>query len=241
LDVIAYSRLSTSFCSATVIWTWSTDMATTAAKKSTLVPNATYAKPATRAQVQRAADRLKEHGIDTIVVPNGAEALRTLEALIPEKSAVLLATSETLNQIGFSKEVNESGRYESIRKRLLALDRKTQGGEWRQLSQSPQYVVGSVHAVTELGDLLIASATGSQLGPYSFGAEKVVWVVGAQKVVPTLEDGLKRLREYSLPMEDARALVAYGVNSAINKTLIISREAIPGRATVILVDEVLGF
>ena len=216
-------------------------MATTPTKKSTLVPNPTYAKAATHAQVERAAARLEEHGIHTVVVPNRAEALRTLGSLIPEKSAVLLATSETLNQIGFSQEVNDSGQYESIRKRLMAMDRKTQEPEWRQLSQSPPYVVGSVHAVTEHGDLLIASATGSQLGPYAFGAGKVVWVVGAQKVVPTLEDGLKRLREYSLPMEDARALVAYGVNSSLNKILIISREAIPGRATIVLVEEVLGF
>jgi hypothetical protein len=154
---------------------------------------------------------------------------------------VLLSTSETLNQIGFAQVVNESGKYESIRKQLMAIDRKTNEAEFRRLSQSPPYDVGSVHAVTEEGDLLIASATGSQLGPYAFGAGKVVWVVGAQKIVPTLQDGLKRLREYSLPLEDARALQAYGMNSSLNKILILTREPNPARANVVLVEEVLGF
>jgi hypothetical protein len=216
-------------------------MPTPAANKSALVPNPSFAKPATHAQLERAAAHLKEHGIHAVVVPDRAEALRTVLSLIPEHSEVLVSTSETLAQIGLAKEVEESGKYESIRKRLYALDRKTQEREGRQLGQSPQYEVGSVHAVTEEGDLLIASATGSQLGPYAFGAGKVIWVVGAQKVVPTLQDGLGRLREYSFPREDARALLAYGVNSGLNKILIISREVNPGRAIVVLVEEVLGF
>jgi hypothetical protein len=216
-------------------------MSTPPAKKSTLVANPIYAKPAMHAQLERAATHLKEHGIHAIVVPNRVEALRTVLSLIPDHSEVLVSASETLVQIGLAKEVEESGKYESIRKRLYGLDRKTQEREGRQLSQSPQYDVGSVHAITEEGDLLIASATGSQVGPYAYGAGKVVWVVGAQKVVPTLQDGLKRLREYSLPLEDARALQAYGMNSGLNKILIISREVNPGRATVVLVEEVLGF
>jgi hypothetical protein len=216
-------------------------MSTPPAKKSTLVPNSNYAKPATHAQLERAAAQLEAHGIHAVIVPNRTEALRTVQGLIPEHAEVMVSTSETLAQIGFAKEVDESGKYVSLRKRLFALDRKTQGREWRTLSQAPQYDVGSVHAVTEEGDLLIASATGSQLGPYSYGAEKVVWVAGAQKVVPTLQDGFTRLREYSYPLEDARALQAYGVNSGLCKTLIISRETTPGRATIVLVEEVLGF
>jgi len=216
-------------------------MAAPDVKKSNLVPNPAYAKPATRAQLERAASKLKEHGISAQVVSNGADALRAVLALIPEHSEVLAATSATLAQIGFSREVEESGKFEPVRKRLFALDRKTQEREGRQLSQSPQYEVGSVHAVTEDGELLVASATGSQIGPYAFGAGKVIWVVGAQKVVPTLQDGLKRVREYSLPLEDARALQAYGINTGLNKMLIISREVNPTRATAILVEEVLGF
>jgi len=216
-------------------------VATPPTKKSGLVPNLTYTKPATHAQLERVAARLEDRGIHTVVVPNRADALRTVLSLLPEGSEVLVSTSETMAQIGLSKEIEESGKYESIRKRMYAFDRKTQEREMRQMGQSPPYDVGSVHAITEEGELLIASATGSQVGPYAYGAGKVIWVVGAQKVVPTLQEGLKRLREYALPMEDARALQAYGVNSGLNKILIISREHNPGRATVVLVEEVLGF
>jgi L-lactate utilization protein LutC len=216
-------------------------MADSAVKKSSLVPNPSYAQAATHAQLERAAAHLKEHGFTVVITPDRAGALQTVLSLIPEHSEVLLSTSQTLAQIGLTKEVEESGKFESVRKRMGALDRKTQQREMRLLGQAPDYDVGSVHAVTEDGELLIASATGSQIGPYAFGAGKVIWVVGAQKVVPTLQDGLKRLREYSLPLEDARALQAYGMNSGLNKTLIISREVNPSRATVILVEEILGF
>jgi len=216
-------------------------MADSAVKKSSLVPNPSYAQAATHAQLERAAAHLRAHGFTVVITPDRAGALQTVLSLIPEHSEVLLSTSQTLAQIGLTKEVEESGKFESVRKRMGALDRKTQQREMRLLGQAPDYDVGSVHAVTEDGELLIASATGSQIGPYAFGAGKVIWVVGAQKVVPTLQDGLKRLREYSLPLEDARALQAYGMNSGLNKTLIISREVNPSRATVILVEEILGF
>ncbi len=114
-------------------------MSTPPAKKSTLVPNPNYAKPATHAQLERAAARLNEHGIHAIVVPDRAEALRTVLSLIPEHSEVLASTSETLAQIGLAQEVDESGKFVSIRKKLYALDRKTQEREGRQLGQSPQY------------------------------------------------------------------------------------------------------
>jgi hypothetical protein len=102
-------------------------------------------------------------------------------------------------------------------------------------------VLGSVHALTETGIALIASATGSQLGPYGAGASKVIWVVGSQKIVPTLEEGLKRLEEYTFALEDARALKAYGVHSSINKLLVVNRESTPGRITVVIVKENVGF
>jgi hypothetical protein len=102
-------------------------------------------------------------------------------------------------------------------------------------------MVGSVHAVTEDGQVIIASFGGSQLPGYAAGAGHVVWVVGAQKIVPTLEDGFKRIREYSYPLEDERLLQSLGVNSAINKLLIVSGEVRPGRTTMIIVKEKLGF
>jgi len=102
-------------------------------------------------------------------------------------------------------------------------------------------MLGSVHAVTETGSLVAASASGSQLGPYVSGAGKVILLVGAQKVVPDLEDALLRIDDYVFPLEDARAQAAYGMRSGVNKVLIVNREWTPDRVTVVLCDEALGF
>jgi L-lactate utilization protein LutC len=123
---------------------------------------------------------------------------------------------------------------------LDQLDPSTQMDQYRRGAASPQVVVGSVHAVTEDGQLLVASASGSQLAAYAFGAAQVIWVVGAQKVVPDLDTAFQRVRRYSYPLEDVRARAVYGFPSAINKQLLISGET-PGRAHVVLVGEVLGF
>jgi hypothetical protein len=121
------------------------------------------------------------------------------------------------------------------------MDRATQGDEIRRLTAAPDFMLGSVHAVTETGSLMVASMGGSQLGPYVSGAGRVILVVGRQKIVADLEEGMRRINEYALPLEDARALSAYGIHSAVNKVLTINREVFPGRITVVIVDEVLGF
>jgi hypothetical protein len=95
--------------------------------------------------------------------------------------------------------------------------------------------------VTETGQVIIASKTGSQLAGYVAGAAHVIWVVGTQKIVPTLEDGMERIEEYTLPLENARALKVYGASSSINKLLIVNKEYMPGRTTMVLVKEKLGF
>ena len=134
-----------------------------------------------------------------------------------------------------------SGRYEPLGPRIRHMDRATQGDEIRRLTAAPDVMLGSVHAVTETGSLLAASMGGSQLAPYVAGAGRVILVVGRQKIVADLEDGLRRINEYSLPLEDVRAMTAYGIHSAVNKILIINREVVAGRITVVLVDEALGF
>lgn len=112
----------------------------------------------------------------------------------------------------------------------------------QRLGATPEWVLGSVHAVTETGEALIASNTGSQLPAYAFGVGKVIWVVGTQKIVKDREEGLGRIYEHSLPLESERAKKAYGVpGSAVNKILIVNREVQPGRITMILVNERLGF
>ena len=118
--------------------------------------------------------------------------------------------------------------------------RTTQGNAIRQLSAAPEFMLGSVHAITETGSLIVASKSGSQLGPYASGAGRVILVVGTQKIVRDTDEGMRRLENHTLPLEDARAQAAYGINSSISKLLIINGDA-PSRTTVVLVDEALGF
>jgi len=200
-----------------------------------------FAAPAEDARVSRAAAALEANGISVIRAANGAEAKRMVLDLIPAGAQVHHGASESLDASGITGQIERSGRYEDIRTRTFSMDRATQADEIRHLGASPDFMLGSVHAVTETGSLITASMSGSQLGPYVSGAGRVILVVGTQKIVSDLEEGLRRINEYSFPLEDARAQAAYGINSAVNKVLIINREIVPDRVTVVLVDEPLGF
>jgi len=191
--------------------------------------------------IEKAATSLKENGIDVIVVDSGNQAKEKVLELLPKGAEVMPMTSMTLEEIGVAKIINESGDYASVRTKLNAMDRATQGREMQKLGAAPEWTIGSVHAVTESGEVLIASNTGSQLPAYAYGAGHVIWVVGAQKIVKNVEEGFKHIREYTFFLEDARAQKAYGVHTAINKQLVISKEITPGRITMIIVKEKLGF
>jgi hypothetical protein len=192
-------------------------------------------------RVSRAAAALEGNGISVLRAADAAEAKRTVLGLIPDGSQVYHGASESLDVSGITDEIDQSGRYEPLRPRIWSMDRRTQADEIRRLSSAPDVMLGSVHAVTETGSLVAASMSGSQLGPYAAGAGRVILVVGTQKIVSDLEDGLRRINEYAFPLEDARAQAAYGIHSGVNKVLIINREITPGRITVVFVDEVLGF
>lgn len=191
--------------------------------------------------VRRTADALEANGINVMRATDAADAKRIVLGLIPAGSEVHHGASRTLEQTGISEAIESSGRYEALRPRIWSMDRKTQAADIRRLMASPEIMLGSVHAVTETGSLVAASSSGSQLAPYAAGAERVILVVGTQKIVANLDEALRRIEEYAFPLEDARAQAAYGIHSGINKILIVNREVAPGRITVVLVDEVLGF
>jgi hypothetical protein len=193
------------------------------------------------ASVKRTAAALAANGISVLRAADAAEAKRIVLDLVPDGAQVHHAASQTLEVSGITDEIEKSGRYEPLRPRIWSMDRKTQADEIRRLSAAPDVMLGSVHAATETGSLLTASMSGSQLGPYVSGAGRVILVVGTQKIVSDLEEGLRRIDEYAFPLEDARAQAAYGIRSGVNKVLIINREITPGRITVVLVDEALGF
>jgi hypothetical protein len=196
---------------------------------------------ADEASVKRTVAALEANGITVLRAPDSAAAKRIVLDLIPDTSQVHHGASQTLDVVGITDEIDKSGRYDALRPRIWGMDRQTEGDEIRRLGAAPDVMLGSVHAVTETGSLLAASMSGSQLGPYVSGAGRVILVVGTQKIVTDIEEGLLRINEYAWRLEDARAQAAYGIHSAVNKVVIINREITRGRITVVLVDEVLGF
>lgn len=204
-------------------------------------PNNQYGQLATDETIQRTVDALAANNFSVVVVDSGQEAKKKVLEMIPQGSDVFTMSSQTLEAIGVDKEINESGKYNAVRPKLFSMDRKIQGREMAKLGAAPDWVVGSVHAVTQDGHLVIASNTGSQLSAEAYAGGKIVFVVGCQKIVKNTDEGMKRIYEYSLPLEDERARKAYGMASAVNKILIINKEIMPERIIVFLVKEKLGF
>ncbi len=209
-------------------------------QNSVVVANNEFAQLAENEQIERTAKALEANGIHTLIAETSEDAKRMFFELIPEGAQVHEGASITLDQIGITAEIEKSGRFEALRPKVRGMDRATQGGQIRQLGASPDYMVGSVQAVTEDGHVIIASASGSQLGPYVSGAGKVIWVVGAQKLVKDLSEGFRRIDEHVMPLENERAQKAYGMNTSLNKILIVNKER-PGRITMIIVKENFGF
>ena len=183
---------------------------------------------------------LEEHGFSVEVVDDLDVAREAVLARIPHGSSVMTNTSVTLAETGIADAINDGGAYDSARNKMFALDFATQAQEMKAIGGQPDYALGSVHAITADGTLVIASASGSQLASYAWGAANVIFVAGAQKLVPTLEAAHQRIYQHSLPLEDARAQAAYGQHSQVGKILEIHQE-LPGRIHIVLIRQPVGF
>lgn len=193
------------------------------------------------ATIAKTIDALKTRGITGMVVENGEAAKAKVLEMIPWGAWVMHMSSVTLETIGLIPEIDESGKYQSVKNQLKSMDRETQRSHMLKLGAAPEWAVGSVHAVTQDGIAIIASNTGSQLPAYAHSAEHVIWVVGAQKIVPNLDEAMKRLYEYVYPLEDQHMRKLYNVGSNVSKLLIFQKEIVPNRVTLIFVKEKLGF
>lgn len=197
--------------------------------------NEEFGQLAADERVVKTARALQANNIQAVIVENGQEAKEKVLELIPAGAEVMCMSSVTLDTIGLSE-------LDTVKKQLMAMDRATQGREMRKLGSAPDWTIGSVQAVTEDGQVVMASNSGSQLPAYAYGAGKVIWVVGVQKITANLDAALKRIYEYVLPLESERVKIAYGMDrSNVSKLLVINKEIVPERITVILVKEKLGF
>ena len=200
-----------------------------------------YSRPASEERIQRAAEALRAHNIEVIVVDTPDDAKRAVLERIPEGAEVHTGASRTLQVSGIQAALEASPKVTWLRTQLLAMDRKTQGREIRKLAAAPDVMLGSVAALTEDGKLVVASNSGSQIGPYAGTAGLLMLVIGAQKIVADLDDALKRVYQRSLVLESERLRTATGKDSYVSKILIVNREAQPGRTTAVIVREAIGF
>ena len=191
-------------------------------------------------KLQATVTALEEHGFSAEVVGDLDAARQAVLTRIPRGSSVMTNASVTLAETGIADAINDGGGWDSARNRMFALDFATQAQEMKAIGGQPDYALGSVHAVTHDGVLVIASASGSQLASYAWGAANVIFVVGAQKLVPDLGTAHQRIYQHSLPLEDARAQVAYGQHSQVGKILEIHQE-LPGRIHIVLVRRQVGY
>lgn len=202
-----------------------------------------YTALASAESIEKVVTALKEHNINTIVVDTKAQALQRIKELIPQGAEVMNGSSVTLQEIGFIDYLKEGTHgWRNVHEEILNERDAVKKEELRKRSILADYFLGSVHAITEDGQLVAASASGSQIPSYAFSSNNVIWVAGTQKIVPHLEDGLRRIRDFVFPLENERMQKVGYPGSVIARILIIEREIMPNRhLTLILVKEKLGF
>jgi hypothetical protein len=198
-----------------------------------------FAKPASEATLEALAERLRARNFEVLIVDDGAAATAEVLSRVPEGSQVHTGKSKTLEDIGIFQEFMDNEKYDFIRRRTLKMDRNTQLDEMRRAGAAPDIMVNSAHAVTEGGQIVMTSATGSQIGPIASGAGKLILVIGSQKVVPDLDSAFRRIVDYVIPYEEDRLNVAHGI-AKMNRTLILEGDYAPGRTTIILVRAPIG-
>jgi len=199
-----------------------------------------FATPASETRLEQVAERLRERNFEVVIVDTAGDAREAVLSRIPDGADVHSGKSKTLEDAGIFGALMESDRYNFLRKRTLKMDRQTQATEIRKLGAAPDVMVGSVQAVTEAGQLVAASASGSQIGPYASGAGQLILVLGSQKLVPDLDAALARIRDHVMPYEDARLREQMGIGTQLARILILERDFRPGRTTIVLVRQPLG-
>jgi LUD domain len=199
-----------------------------------------YDQIASEEQIQKTVAALNANNFDTQVVETIEELKAAVLAEIPAGSQVFTATSVTLTESGLEGPLNEAP-YVSVRGMFMPLyGQADKALEMRRIGSAADYSVGSAHAVTEDGKILVASRSGSQLPNEVYGASHVIFAIGANKLVKDLADGIKRIEEHVVPQEDTRAQAAYGMGTSFNKLLVFNKED-PGRVKVFIVKQKIGF
>ncbi|OGK19144.1 hypothetical protein A3G67_02630 [Candidatus Roizmanbacteria bacterium RIFCSPLOWO2_12_FULL_40_12] len=194
--------------------------------------------------IKKTVEGLKKRNVNPIVVNSGKEAHDKVVEIIPKGESVMNGSSRTLEQIGFIEHLKSGDHgWDNQHETVITEKDPSKQAELRKQALLSDYYLGSVHAVTEEGAYIVASNTGSQLPHIAYSSANVILVVGTQKIVSNLDEAVKRLEEYVVPLEEVNMQQKYGVSTNISKLLIVKNEhPMTGRKiTMILVKEKLGF
>ena len=194
-----------------------------------------------QAAIDRTVAGLQSRNVDAVVAENGEEARQILIDMIPDGAEVFKSTSETLDTIGYSDYIRETDRYRNLYKEISEETDRDRQRELRRLASVAEYYVGSVHAVAETGEVIVASGSGSQLGAYVYGAKYVIWVTGVQKICPTLDDALERVKGFSVERHHEWATSQGRPAAPLGKLMIFENEQNPDRVKMVLIKESLGW
>jgi L-lactate utilization protein LutC len=203
-----------------------------------------YNKIPSHEVVEKTAQALKDKGYEIFTVEKGAEALAKIKELIPQGASVMNGASVSLEKIGFV-DFLKSGQHgwKNLHQEVLAENDPVKRLALRKQATLSDYYLGSVHALTETGEFIIASNGGSQLPHIVFNSPNLIFVVGAQKIVPNFDEAMKRLKEYVIPLEEKQMQEKYGVGTFPSKIVIFNRESPSSKRkiNIIIVNEKLGF
>ncbi len=203
----------------------------------------TYSLPVNGQNLKRTIKALENNGFNVLVASSEDEAKEIALEVLPPGSEVMEHTSKTLNEIGLSDEIDNSGKFASLHKKAVTMDREKQGKEISQMRSVHDWSVGSFHAVTEDGKIMLASGSGSQIPGYAYGAKNVLFIAGTQKIVKNLDEGFDRIYNHSLPLESERMNKTYNttVGSNVRRILILNSESNTARTTIIFIKKSIGF
>jgi len=185
---------------------------------------------------------IEERGIQVERLADGKRALARIRELIPPGSEVMNGSSTTLVEIGF-QELMDSGEHEwkDLKRAVTSENDARRRAEIRRRTITAEFFISGVNAISMTGELVGCDATGSRVGAWPYGAGKLLLVAGVNKIVPTLEDALRRIREYTFPLENVRSRNVYGVPSKIGKCVILANESQPDRVKLLLIDGSYGY
>ena len=203
-----------------------------------------YSKLASPDSIKKTVDSLNSKGIKTFLLDNKNEALEKIKTIIPQEASVMNGASVTLDQIGFTDYLKSREHpWKNLHQGVLEEKDSQKQNQKRKEATISDYYLGSVHALTEEGDFVIASNTGSQLPSIVFNSSNLIFVISTKKIVSDLDDAMNRIKEYIIPLEDKRMMDTYGIGTALNKILIFKNENPMSNRNIfiILVKEDLGF